>query len=342
MGVPQHLPFPAQIPFAIVPVNIMMSALLSHAERATWQALALHAGGPQKPYARPGVPTLARIAGYSERQVRRSLRSLERVGAITLYREQPGLPNEYWLNFSFGVDELEFMALMQERAERQLDPAEGIREVVQTELALFKEAEQLSLMAEQEPPTPDTVTGGADSQVSGGADSQVSAEQTSDQPGTPPPCPDTPPPPAPAKPETETVIMGGGVSLSLTDQDLADVAACVEESVPVFDGLMGRPSAAEVVDAALCVPWLGKKFSMDLRGVRAHCLSYARIEAKRHWQDALEDKLSSAVVTRTRTLSPESTPAPEPEPLPEGLSVSELMATFKRAGKGAVEALLDD
>ncbi len=354
MGAPAHLPF-SHVPFAIVPVNIMMSALLSHAERATWQALALHAGGPQKPCARPGVPTLARIAGYSERQVRRALRNLESMGAISLYRERPGCPNEYWLNYTFGVDEAAFMALMQERAERHMDPAQGVRELEQIELALFKEAEQLPLAmdppAELAPepaspppapavPTPDMVSAPPDTQMSAPPDTQMSAEQTSNQPEPHHPTPDAAPTRTAEPPRTEVVVEGGGISLSLSNEDLADLADCVEASLPVFDGLMGRPSSSEIVEAALCAPWLGRKFKMDLRGIRAHCVSYARIEANRHWSDALNDKLRApSVVTRTHVPEPEAKDDVE-DPLPEGVSFSDIMAAYKTGGSEAVNAII--
>ena len=336
---------PAHVPFAIVPANIIMSALLKPAERATWQALALHAGGPEKPYARPGVKTLACIGGYSERQVRRALRGLERMGAIALYRERTGCPNEYWLNFSFGVDEERFLGLMQKRQERAEDPADGLRALRQAELDIFaSEPEQLPLSAAPAPvPLPELPAKWGeqtpDTQMSAPPDTQMSAKQTSNQQEPHPSAP-SPIGNSKSKPiQTEIVISGGGNSLTLSNEDLEDVAECVKVAIPVFDGLMGRPSAPEMVDAALCVPWLGKKFRLDMRGVRAHCLSYARIEAKRHWAVEVAALEATNVVTRTRA---PQTPACEPptDALPEGVTFTDLMDALRTGGESNLNQVL--
>lgn len=341
MGAPQHLPS-AQVPFAIVPLNITMSRLLNRAERAVWTALASHAEGPQRPYARPSVGTIASITGVSVRHAQRALRSLEAMGAIALYRERPGCPNEYWLNFTFGVDEESFLELMEIRAARQMDPAQGMRQLEQTEFNIFpQEPEQLEMAPAADREGDDhRMSPLPDHQATPPPDHQASHEETSEKPkpNHPSRAPEKTPDPVPS--QTEVVLRGEGGVASLSEEDIDDLSSCVQEAVPVFDGLAGRPPARELVDAALCVPWLGKKFKMNLLGIRAHCISYARIEAKRHWSTELQDKLSPKVVTR-RAHPPKIQRPTEGESLPEGVSVSGLMNAFRSGGPKALSSLLN-
>lgn len=293
-------------PFSVVPLSIQMSELLSPTEKTVWIALARFAGGPKKPTVYPAIDTLVTIAGKSRRTVQRALRTLAKVGAIEDQGTGPRGVRAYRLDFRFGEREPAFLTLMRKH--------HGGGDTAMTP----PEAEGVSSSAE-----------GVSSRVPKGCHSCVTRRdhEPTKEPTTPPREPGVQ---ATRSSSGSVVVRAGGRSLVISQESMRALEAAVVKASPCFDGVAGRPSAPDIVDQALAARWLGRKFRLDERGVRAHCVAYAQVEAQRHWSG-------------WRPSAPPKTPArfqlddwPEgDEALPEGVRPRDLFAAVRRGANPA-------